>query len=59
MTDLATVKDEAMTSDELDRVAGGKPSLTDFHFLKVADAASPALPSASSTFCGLLAALLS
>jgi hypothetical protein len=23
MTDLATVKDEAMTSDELDRVAGG------------------------------------
>jgi hypothetical protein len=23
MTDLATAKDEAMTSDELDRVAGG------------------------------------
>jgi hypothetical protein len=23
MTDLATVKDEALTSDELDRVAGG------------------------------------
>jgi hypothetical protein len=23
MSDLATVKDEAMTSDELDRVAGG------------------------------------
>ena len=48
-----------LTDVELDTVAGGKPSLTDFRFVKIADAVTPATPTAADTFCGFLAALLS
>jgi hypothetical protein len=48
-----------LTDVELDKAAGGKPSFTDFRFLKVTDAASPALPSApDASFWGILTSIL-